>query len=381
MYNVLFAHQSTIPHYRVPFFNALERQRPSHWTFDVVFDHEELHNPTFFKEPLDHKTFHFSTLDVRTRQLKLSGKRVSYQTFWRPARKYDLLILENALNNLAYPLNHLHQLHGVKIAYWGHGFDHSVSRPTGWKSAAEIIKTNLTRRADGFFAYTKTVKNFLVKQGVVPQNIFVVNNTIDIIEQRNAFSQLSPQRQAIKEKLGVADKKVLLFVGRFTPNKRIGFLLEAFEQLVKQDPSYHLFLVGSGGEANVFDRFSNITYFGTIVSLDQLAPIYVASDCFTFPGSVGLGPLQALCYDLPVVTISSPTHMPEIEYLQKENAIILDEDATILDFAQTINNLFEQSGKLAHLHQSIWPSIQHLTVEAMANRFIEGINTLLASSK
>ena len=37
------------------------------------------------------------------------------------AATYDLIIVENALYCLAYPLVQLHQLHGVRVAYWGHG--------------------------------------------------------------------------------------------------------------------------------------------------------------------------------------------------------------------------------------------------------------------
>ena len=220
-----------------------------------------------------------------------------------------------------------------------------------------------------------------MQQGVDATKIFVVNNTIDILEQRAAFNQLLPDREELKAKLGVAGKKVLLFVGRFTANKRIDFLLEAFAHLARLDPTFHLFLVGSGGDPETFSHFSNITYFGTIVALEQLAPIYVASDCFSFPGSVGLGPLQALCYDLPVITVDSSTHMPEIEYLQQENALILQKNVTSEEYAYAIKALFAEPGKLADLRQGIWASIQHLTVQAMANRFIEGIDSLLPIPK
>ena len=50
MHKVLIAHQSTIPHYRVPFYNSLENQKPDNWQFDVVFDISELEKPRFFKE-------------------------------------------------------------------------------------------------------------------------------------------------------------------------------------------------------------------------------------------------------------------------------------------------------------------------------------------
>ncbi|MFN2208920.1 MAG: glycosyltransferase family 4 protein [Candidatus Promineifilaceae bacterium] len=379
MKKVLFAHQSTIPHYRIQFYNTLEQLRPQNWGFEVVFDKTEITKPQFFKEPVAFERFQFPILDVNTITTKVAGKRISYQTFWRRAANYDLLIVENAVNNLAYPLCQVHQLRGTKYAYWGHGWDHKVEKTSLPKKVSENLKMQLAKQADGFFAYTPRVKKHLVDEGLSPSRVFVVNNTIDINEQRRLFEQWQPQRASIRRQFGLEDERTLLFVGRFTPNKRIDFLLEAFSILRKKDPAYHLLLVGSGGDIYNLDASPDITYLGPIVEPDQLARVYVAGDIFAFPGSVGLGPLQALCYDLPVVTIDSNVHMPEIEYLNQDNSIILPEGTTAEMYAQTISDLFDHAQKLRDLQDSIWPSIEHLTIEQMALNFIHGINTILAA--
>jgi hypothetical protein len=48
-------------------------------------------------------------------------------------------------------------------------------------------------------------------------------------------------------------------------------------------------------------------------------------------------------------------------------------------YAQTISDLFDNPQKLRDLQDSIWPSIEHLTIEQMALNFIDGINTILAA--
>ena len=381
---VLIAHQSTIPHYRVPFYNALETLRPSAWRFDVVFDPSEVTTPSFFKEPLDVSQFKFPVTGVKSWSWKLFNRAISYQTFWRRAAGYDLVIVENAVNNLTYPLCALHQLHGTKVAYWGHGKDRSVESRSIAKVASELFKLWLTRRADGFFAYTQGVRAYLEAHGISPHRIFVVNNTIDILEQRRAFEKLLPERTAIRRRLGVENKKVLLFIGRFTKNKRIDFLLRSFSILCEMDPGFHLLLVGSAGQLWLsyylsVDKADSVSYFGPIVELDKLAPVYIASDLFVFPGSVGLGPLQALCYDLPVITIDSPTHMPEIEYLSPTNAIVLARATTPEEYAQAIVHLFNDRARISALKAGSWPSIRHLTVEQMAHNFIAGVNRILDS--
>lgn len=377
MKSVLIAHQSTIPHYRVPFYNALERLRPAGWYFDVVFDSRELTKSLFFKRPIGAQSIQFPTLDTSTWIIDIWRKRITYQTFWREASKYDLLVLEHALNNLTYPLCQIHQGFGVKVAYWGHGEDRNTPHPSGIKAIAERTKVLLARKADGFFAYTSGVEAHLRAQGLSSEKIFSVNNTIDIERQREAFTHWRSKRDSVRRDLGIQGKKVLLFVGRLTANKRLPFLLEALSCIRESSPDFHLLLVGSGRAIGSGSKPDNVSFLGTIIDLDELAAIYAASDVFAYPGAVGLAPLQALCYDLPVVWIEAVNHKPEVQYLSPLNSVMLSASTTPADYAQAIIDLFDNRKRLQMLRERAWPSIRHLTIEQMAENFIRGVNAIL----
>src|SRR4030067_655860 len=133
-------HQSTSPHYRLPFYNAVERPGPPDWNFKVVFDPKEFLSPIFFREKLQPADIHFPIQEVNTIRFPLFGKSVCYQTFWRQLSGLDLVILENAVNNLTYPLSHLHKLNGTRIVYWGHGQHRAIEEESRWKSLSERLK-------------------------------------------------------------------------------------------------------------------------------------------------------------------------------------------------------------------------------------------------
>ncbi len=121
---------------------------------------------------------------------------------------------------------------------------------------------------------------------------------------------------------------LLLFVGRFTSNKRLPFLLEAFATIQETRSDFHLLLVGDGEALVARPRLDNVSFLGTIVDLESLTRIYAASDVFAYPGAVGLAPLQALCHDLPIVWIDAANHKPEVEYLSPLNSVRLNASTT-----------------------------------------------------
>jgi glycosyltransferase involved in cell wall biosynthesis len=374
---VLIARDSTIPHYRIPLYNALENLRTDTWEFKVVFDPSEIKYKRFFKEPINVSDFQFPLLDTKTFSLKIFSKRIAFQSFIPASLKVDLVIVEHAVYNISYPISQLIQLNGVRFAYWGIGRDMNIKNPSLIKRLSEKLKIHMAKNADGFFAYSSGVKSFLSEHGISPDKIFVLNNTIDILQQRSCFEKYRSEKHRIKERLGVDGKKVLLFVGRLTKNKRIDFLLEAFSILHKKDPDFRLVVVG-GGNSSWFEHCSeNILYLGPKTNLHELGKIYVASDAFLFPGGVGLGPLQALCYDLPVFTIDGQNHKPEYEYLSAKNSVILKQDANPQDYAESVYSLMVSDSRKDSLQKTIWPSICHLTIDQMAKNFILGVNTIL----
>ena len=377
---VLIAHQSTIPHYRVRFYQEVERLHPNWWTFTVIYDAHEARKQFFLE--LDHKTFGFHIKCVRTYALKLGSRRMVFQTFPFTAWPYDLIVVGNSMYNLSYPLTALWCLFGKSVAFWGQGRDTSVQHAVGLKRLAEKAKIWLTCRSNGFFAYTQSVHDFMKHQGLDENKMFTLYNTIDIKKLRSIFEQHIQYRNHYKENENLIDKKVLLFVGRLNKRKRIDFLIETFIILRCRDPKYHLIVIG-GGDTSYISQLEEecgkdaICYKGSVSEAD-IHYYYIISDLYILPGAVGLGPLQALCFDLTPVVIDSPIHNPEYDYLNEANAMICNRTVNPAQYAEAIHTHLQDFEKWHRLRSQAWSSIQHLTIENMATNFVHGINTILA---
>ncbi|ETW93815.1 MAG: hypothetical protein ETSY1_37585 [Candidatus Entotheonella factor] len=380
---VLIAHQSTIPHYRVRFYQEVERLRPTWWDFTVIYDANETQKQFFLE--LDHQTFSFNIKHVRTHELKVGHRRLVFQTFPFTSWPYDLIVVGNSIHNLSYPLTYLWRVLGKSIAYWGQGRDTSVEHASGLKGISEKAKIWLTRRSDGFFAYTKSVHDFMVQQGLNEHKIFTLYNTIDTEKLRSIFEEHIRSRDDYKKSEGLDGKKVLLFVGRLNKRKRLDFLIETFSILRRKDPQYHLIVIG-GGDTSYITQLEErcgkdtISYKG-FVSEEDINYYYMISDLYIFPGAVGLGPIQALCFDLTPAVIDSPIHNPEYDYLNEDNAIICHPEVSPEAYAEAIDTHLQDTEQWNRVRAQAWPSIRHLTVENMAKNFVHGINTILGSER
>jgi glycosyltransferase involved in cell wall biosynthesis len=105
--------------------------------------------------------------------------------------------------------------------------------------------------------------------------------------------------------------------------------------------------------------------------------LFVASDAFVLPGLTGLAPLTSLCYDLTPILIENRAHGPEVEYFDDTNAVTAPAVATASDYARHIHELLDDRERWQRLRAAAWPSIQHLTIDNMARRFIAGIDWML----
>ena len=377
---ILIAHQSTIPPYRIPFYQAVERKRPAHWDFTVVYSEKMSRKKNYGDFSID--ALGFKILSTRTIGLRLGRRRVIIQSFIVHIRGYDALVIEDALNNLSYPISILLSVGNKPVLLWGHGRDRSVSSPGYLKRLLEKSKVWLVHKAHGHFAYTAGVARYLKETGYPEENIFVLQNTMNISEQRQAFEQIRGHRDKVRAEMGLKNKKALLYVGRLNKRKRLAFLSSAVRELFLLDPDYVLIAVGDG-ERKPLERLQNefgnerIIFKGSITQIKYLAPIFTASEIFLFPGDIGLGVLNALCYDLPPVVVESDTHNPEVEYLNAENSVMLPKGTSAHAYASAVHKLLADTERMAALQSAAWPSVKHLTIEKMADNFISGINSSL----
>lgn len=123
----------------------------------------------------------------------------------------------------------------------------------------------------------------------------------------------APHNNALRDELGLPrDKKILLYVGRLSPEKNIEMLLAAYETLHARHPNtYHLVIVGDGPLRRILPatrhRTGALTWRSYIQDNSQLARYYHAADLFIHPGiceTFGLVVLEAQACGLPCVGIS-----------------------------------------------------------------------------
>jgi hypothetical protein len=78
-----------------------------------------------------------------------------------------------------------------------------------------------------------------------------------------------------------------------------------------------------------------------------------------------------------VLWIEADNHKPEVEYLREKNSLMLEGDIDPEGYARAVLALSQDQKQINALRDGIWGSINHLTVDAMASRFINGINSIL----
>jgi glycosyltransferase involved in cell wall biosynthesis len=144
--------------------------------------------------------------------------------------------------------------------------------------------------------------------------VFVANNTINF-EQ---FPNVEGSKEELKKEFGIPFRKVVLFVGRMRPVKKVDHLITAFNEI--DDPDCGAVIVGDpmGNDLSKMIRKKNVLHLGEIHDPEglKISKIFKLSDLFVIPGDVGLGLNQAYYWGLPVVT-EAGLQPPEIHYLNE----------------------------------------------------------------
>jgi glycogen(starch) synthase len=135
--------------------------------------------------------------------------------------------------------------------------------------------------------------------------IRVVPNGVDPDRFKPAIGSV-----ALKRRLGLVNKRTVLFVGRLIPRKGLTFLVEAAKRVVKENPDAVFVIVGNGPLRNTLTshlerlNLSKTFIFLGDVSDNVLPALYNCADVFAFPSiqeGQGIALLEAQASSKPVV--------------------------------------------------------------------------------
>jgi glycosyltransferase involved in cell wall biosynthesis len=215
---------------------------------------------------------------------------------------------------------HLHACHNLPGALAGRRLGRAgvpyVLSPHGTAPRLErrrlakwVFDTTLGRRllpdAARVLAVTEAERRQLEGLGVAPARIRVIPNPVDVSEFADA-----PVPGGFRRRVGLeAPGKLVLFLGKLTPRKRVDVLVEAFATLGRPDAALVIAGndLGAGRSARRLVRRrgleSRTVFTGLLSGADRLAALADA-DVVVYPSRdeiFGLVPLEALLAGTPVI--------------------------------------------------------------------------------
>jgi glycosyltransferase involved in cell wall biosynthesis len=371
MRNVLIL-QRRLPEYRVPFFSQL-RERLASRGVQLTVVHGA---PAADEEARKDGGVVPWALRTNCHYFDIRGHRLTWQHFpWTLVGDQSLIVLGHENGQLVnYPLLFGRGVLGqYRCAWWGHGPRFPQS---GAASRREQLKAYTARRSDWCFAYTEVSVNRFVAAGVPRNRITCVNNAIDLTALRSAAESISEdERNALRHRLGIAGGHTAVTLCSLTPEKRIDFLIEAADMLRSHLPQFHLIVIGDGPLRRYLESAAESRPWLHPVGAQhgREKALYCSPGRIMLnPGMVGLGIVDSFALGLPIVTTSVKTHSPEIAYLESDvNGVMTRDD--VAAFANSARELLTDERRLERLVQGCRGSSATYTVEAMAERFTNGI--------
>ena len=276
---------------------------------------------------------------------------------------------------LNYPLQVLSRLTGRKVAFFGHGRNFQGG---GQKTLRERFKRFWMNKVDWWFAYTQRSADIVAQAGFPADRITVFNNAIDTSAiQAELAAVPEAEKTAVRTARFAGSENIGVFIGGLYDLKRIDFLIESAIRVRQRVPDFQLMIIGGGPDAALVQ-----TAAGQYPWIHALGPQFgrektlLASlgRVFLMPGLVGLGVLDSFVYGTPMVTTDVPYHSPEIDYLKDGvNGVIVSEADSVDAYAAAVERILIEDTWRERLRAGAAEGLETYTIEAMAQRFADGV--------
>lgn len=184
----------------------------------------------------------------------------------------------------------------------------SYRRPDFVKGRLRVLCAN----ADRIISVSNYIAKDIINEYKISWNkIAVVPNAVDI----SKFDlRIRESDDKIRDRLGIQDEKIILFVGRLDHVKGGSYLIEAFSMLLSEKQDVKLVLVGGGPLQGRFESYvrkmhpRNSVIFARGLSEEELAQLYRVCDVFVLPALIegfGIVLLEAMSSGKPCIASMS----------------------------------------------------------------------------
>ena len=179
-----------------------------------------------------------------------------------------------------------------------------------WKAWPKrlLLGAGLFKLTSGFLYVGEANKRLYKYYGVPESKLVDFAFTWGYESLLEASRKLAHQRNLMRSQLGIPKNgRVILYCGRFSPEKGPSVLLEAFEQL--QLPGKHLIFVGDGKLRGALEAYTtkhrlDAVQFVGFQNRQEILKFYAVADVLVLPSlSEATGGVvnEAMCFGLPVI--------------------------------------------------------------------------------
>lgn len=221
-------------------------------------------------------------------------------------------------------------------------------------------------KVDAISCICEGLRKDLLQRGIAPEKVFVTPNAVDTTR----FQQLTSPDETLQQQLGLADKKVIAFVGSFFKYEGLATAIDAMAIIAKQRPDIHLLLVGGGNEqaalkqqAQQHQLTDHITFVDR-VPFEEVSRYYSLADALIFPREsirltelvTPLKPLEAMAQGKVVFASDIGGHR---ELIQHEKTGILFQPDSAEALAESVLTYLGQTDLLASMIQHGLAFVRH----------------------
>lgn len=253
------------------------------------------------------------------------------------------------------------KLNNIPVIYWNHGINIKTPNSKIKNSFFHLIHN----MCDALITYTPEMKKYFSKKN--QNKLFVAYNTLDFSD---IDKEKLPPKEIIRKKYGIKEEKVILYISRMMPYKRVDLLMDCFED----EKNIAVVMVGPGFTNEQKKRVAehdNLYYLGELYGND-VNEVYKMGDIFSTPGHIGLAVNEAMFWGLPIVVLEG-IHAPEIYYMKNGETGYIAKNVD--DFKKYIHYLLSDSILLEQMSKNTLSAFdKEVNIERMYKGFYDAIS-------
>lgn len=306
---------------------------------------------------------------------------VSFKGFKKEFKNYkpDVVVLQFHVAILTYWWVYFYlKRHHIPFIIWDCKYTRDTLRGTLMKFRNKLVDFTF-KKAAACITYGTVFRDYLLKLGRKPEEIFVAQNTINIekiIEHRSANCGERRFNHPLR----------LLYVGALLDRKLVDSSIIAVEHLIKQGFDIYYDIVGNGSEfeklkelVKKLDVENRVILHGAKHG-DEVKEFFEKDDLFLLPGTGGLAVNEAMAYALPIIsTVGDDT----VADLIDGNGILLQKFGDVDEMENALKSFVElpDEEKIIMANKSEQIVLERASLENMVSQHVKAINYVLNEYK